>query len=120
MAKVLPAHRGPTDPGLEHGGQCRGSGADTEVACAVRAKGVVWRTRCARLVSRASPAEKGRRVAPGARTPYLVDPASNHMLVSKIKPCMSKYKPRTRRDCGRLIKSVMNPLGPDSPVDNVR
>ena len=24
---------------------------------------------------------------------YLVDPASNHMLVSKIKPCMSKYKP---------------------------
>jgi hypothetical protein len=27
--------------------------------------------------------EKGR---------YLVDPASSHMLVSKIKPCMSKYK----------------------------
>lgn len=23
---------------------------------------------------------------------YLVDPASCHMLVSKIKPCMSKYK----------------------------
>ena len=22
---------------------------------------------------------------------YLVDPASSHMLVSKIKPCMSKY-----------------------------
>ena len=48
--------------------------------------------------------------APGARTPpstqstpaalrggplydsYLVDSASSHMLVSKIKPCMSKYK----------------------------
>ena len=30
----------------------------------------------------------------GARTEssYLVDPASSHMLVSKIKPCMSKYK----------------------------
>ena len=36
----------------------------------------------------------------GAREPlatnrdesYLVDPASSHMLVSKIKPCMSKYK----------------------------
>ncbi len=27
----------------------------------------------------------------GARS-YLVDPASSHMLVSKIKPCMSKYK----------------------------
>ena len=23
---------------------------------------------------------------------YLVDPASSHTLVSKIKPCMSKYK----------------------------
>ena len=23
---------------------------------------------------------------------YLVDPASSHMLVSKIKPCMCKYK----------------------------
>ena len=26
------------------------------------------------------------------RDSYLVDPASSHMLVSKIKPCMSKYK----------------------------
>jgi hypothetical protein len=25
---------------------------------------------------------------------YLVDPASSHMLVSKIKPCMSKYIPQ--------------------------
>ena len=24
---------------------------------------------------------------------YLVDPASSYMLVSKTKPCMSKYKP---------------------------
>ena len=24
---------------------------------------------------------------------YLVDPASDHMLVSKIKPCMSKHEP---------------------------
>lgn len=28
----------------------------------------------------------------GAPDSYLVDPASSHMLVSKIKPCMSKYK----------------------------
>ena len=27
---------------------------------------------------------------------YLVDPASSHMLVSKIKPCMSKYKSGSR------------------------
>jgi hypothetical protein len=28
----------------------------------------------------------------GAQDSYLVDSASSHMLVSKIKPCMSKYK----------------------------
>ena len=29
---------------------------------------------------------------PSFDSSYLVDPASSHMLVSKIKPCMSKYK----------------------------
>ncbi len=38
---------------------------------------------------------------------YLVDPASNHMLVSKIKPCMSKYKCFILRNCGWLIISVI-------------
>ncbi len=38
---------------------------------------------------------------------YLVDPASSHMLVSKIKPCMSKYKRFIRRNCEWLIKSVI-------------
>ena len=37
-----------------------------------------------------------RRRRPRVRSPtiesYLVDPASSHMLVSKIKPCMSKHK----------------------------
>lgn len=28
----------------------------------------------------------------GPQDSYLVDSASSHMLVSKIKPCMSKYK----------------------------
>jgi hypothetical protein len=28
----------------------------------------------------------------GNKDSYLVDSASSHMLVSKIKPCMSKYK----------------------------
>ena len=28
----------------------------------------------------------------GCEDSYLVDSASSHMLVSKIKPCMSKYK----------------------------
>ena len=29
---------------------------------------------------------------PSCRFSYLVDPASSHMLVSKIKPCMCKYQ----------------------------
>ena len=29
---------------------------------------------------------------PRGQDSYLVDSASSHMLVSKIKPCMSKYK----------------------------
>ena len=32
------------------------------------------------------------RAASAHRNRYLVDPASSHMLVSKIKPCMSKYR----------------------------
>jgi hypothetical protein len=38
---------------------------------------------------------------------YLVDPASSHMLVSKIKPCMSKYNLLILRNCEWLIKSVI-------------
>jgi hypothetical protein len=33
-----------------------------------------------------------RSSRPTAHGSYLVDSASSHMLVSKIKPCMSKYK----------------------------
>ena len=36
------------------------------------------------------PSSVGTR--PGVQDSYLVDSASSHMLVSKIKPCMSKYK----------------------------
>ncbi len=31
-------------------------------------------------------------IPPSKDDSYLVDPASSHMLVSKIKPCMSKCK----------------------------
>ena len=37
---------------------------------------------------------------------YLVDPASSHMLVLKIKPCKPKFKV-INRNCGWLIKSVI-------------
>ena len=36
----------------------------------------------------------------------LVDPASSHMLVSKTKPCMSKYSD-IQRNCEWLIKTVI-------------
>jgi hypothetical protein len=36
--------------------------------------------------------EQGARAGACLVAGYLVDPASSHMLVSKIKPCMSKYK----------------------------
>ena len=38
---------------------------------------------------------------------YLVDPASSHMLVLKIKPCMSKCFVFITLDCGRLIITVI-------------
>jgi hypothetical protein len=38
-------------------------------------------------------ADSSSIVRRGARNSYLVDPASSHMLVSKIKPCMSKHRP---------------------------
>ena len=37
--------------------------------------------------------ESGRATTQAGQYNYLVDPASSHMLVSKIKPCMSKYTP---------------------------
>ena len=37
---------------------------------------------------------------------HLVDPASSHMLSSKAKPCMSKYK-GPARNCERLITTVV-------------
>jgi hypothetical protein len=43
-------------------------------------------------VARGSAPSESRRVGRGYSS-SLVDPASSHMLVSKIKPCMSQYKP---------------------------
>jgi hypothetical protein len=60
------------------------------------------RSRRSRIHCTANTPRSGGRSGAGARGPgpgasavqrsYLVDPASSHMLVSKIKPCMSKYK----------------------------
>lgn len=50
--------------------------------------GVVWTKLGLRLVTNAP----GLFDSVLTSHSYLVDPASSHMLVSKIKPCMSKYK----------------------------
>lgn len=47
----------------------------------------------------------GGRKPDGPDDSYLVDSASSHMLVSKIKPCMSKYKQLYRETAnGSLYK----------------
>jgi hypothetical protein len=53
------------------------------------------RSRCKPPLSDCSALFSGSRrwlSGPGVQDSYLVDSASSHMLVSKIKPCMSKYK----------------------------
>ena len=45
---------------------------------------------------------------------YLVDPASGHMLISKIKPCMSKHsqtkvKPRIAHYNSHCLLDLINP-----------
>ena len=37
---------------------------------------------------------------------YLVDPASSHMLVSKIKPCMCKYKRLNRETANGSLNQL--------------
>ena len=39
----------------------------------------------------------------------LVDPASSHMLVSKIKPCMSKYKSLYGETANGSLKQLSSP-----------
>ena len=82
-------------------------GRDVPLALAVRVFGRLWggaACRACRCVSwRAFARSVALRVRRGlsilkngeaasGSAGYLVDPASSHMLVSKIKPCMSKYK----------------------------
>ena len=37
----------------------------------------------------------------------LVDPASSHMLVSKIKPCMSKNKPQNGESANGSLNQLL-------------
>ena len=71
--------------------------------------------RCGRSGKRrASACARGASRVPAENTcakndAYLVDPASSHMLVSKIKPCKSKFRPLARRNREWLNTSVVVP-----------
>ena len=53
----------------------------------------LWRAFGSCIIEPLKPKARGPRLwAAAVRLNHLVDPASSHMLVSKIKPCMSKYK----------------------------
>ena len=41
------------------------------------------------------------------KTNNLVDPASSHMLVSKIKPCMSKNKPQNGESANGSLNQLL-------------
>ena len=48
----------------------------------------------------------GSSAASTRNSSYLVDPASSHMLVLKIKPCMSKYKHLYRETANGSLKQL--------------
>ena len=48
-------------------------------------------------------------IAPGRPRTNLVDPASSHMLVSKVKPCMSKYKLLYSETANGSLKQLLSP-----------
>ena len=70
---------------------CRLSDGLSAVCLSSRSKKLLNETHNERTAIRPPSGGSASSRSPQAR--YLVDPASSHMLVSKIKPCMSKYKP---------------------------
>jgi hypothetical protein len=71
----------------------RGAGGRLKTSCNGRRTWGGARLRLGSRVRVAGPSLDGGRDPRATRSDsYLVDPASSHMLVSKIKPCMSKYK----------------------------
>ena len=79
-------------PGVRRGGRRRASFSGCAAADLVNLKSL----------------QRMKQAAGGPEGPddsYLVDSASSHMLVSKIKPCMSKYKQLYRETAnGSLYK----------------
>ncbi len=80
-----------TAVGSKDGGPSRSTNRSSENQFAMRAGPVCPASRApAATTPNGSGVRRRRRLTKS----YLVDPASSYMLVSKIKPCMSKYIPR--------------------------
>ena len=67
-----------------------GSGSVVSAVVTVRERET--RASCEMGSARRSDGRRSICYCDGDSDSYLVDPASSHMLVSKIKPCMSKHK----------------------------
>jgi hypothetical protein len=83
-ALAVPAERSLEGSGGEGGSRLRLLGPCPD--------GCTWRGSSATPVSCVLVSLFGGEWPYRAHDSYLVDSASSHMLVSKIKPCMSKYK----------------------------
>ena len=53
-----------------------------------------------------APRSRSDNAARGPPVGYLVDPASSHMLVSKTKPCMCKYKRLNRETANGSLNQL--------------
>ena len=70
---------------------CAGTGSSALI-CLYKAFSLLTNDGCARLELLSTSLGKGSCGTDVEEECYLVDPASSHMLVSKIKPCMCKYE----------------------------
>lgn len=70
-------------------GLCNGLVTDVTI---VHAKNSVYLNDVRACFGFPGPASRSRAMFGIRKECYLVDPASSHMLVSKIKPCMCKYE----------------------------
>ncbi|KAM7460370.1 hypothetical protein LguiB_036268 [Lonicera macranthoides] len=70
---------------------CAGTGSSALI-CLTKRSRFLRTTVVHVLTPPATPSGEGSCGADVEEECYLVDPASSHMLVSKIKPCMCKYE----------------------------
>ena len=103
--REAPGSRSAVNPPLE----CS-TGVAWAIIRSVCAHGVGFRVRCG---TPSVPSQRCRlhaqSIVSGRPRTNLVDPASSHMLVSKVKPCMSKYKLLYSETANGSLKQLLSP-----------